>query len=63
MSYPKDLYEYSDEDLEEEISRRKTYRSKGMCDYCLRPALSTKFCNKQRRHDIARDHAHRKGTV
>lgn len=34
MSYPKDLDEYSVEDLENEIKRRRILREQGICDYC-----------------------------
>lgn len=35
MSYPKDLEEYSDEQLEKELKRREVLRRAGWCSYCM----------------------------
>lgn len=34
MSYPKDLDEYNERELLQELERRKTLREQGKCDYC-----------------------------
>jgi hypothetical protein len=34
VSYPKDLDEYTDEQLVAEIDRRRYAESKGLCSYC-----------------------------
>ena len=41
MSYPRDLDDYSDEELINELARRCAERSKGNCDYCRRPRTET----------------------
>lgn len=34
MSYPRDLDEYAEHELSDEVRRRKAQRAKGLCDYC-----------------------------
>ena len=34
MSYPRDLDEYSDDELKEELARRNAVREQGNCSYC-----------------------------
>ena len=34
MGYPRDLDEYSEEELAEEVRQRATLRAQGKCDYC-----------------------------
>lgn len=41
MSYPRDLDDYKDEELINELARRCAERSKGNCDYCRRPRTET----------------------
>lgn len=39
MSYPKDLEDYSDDELKNELMRRDQARRNGLCDYCMRPYM------------------------
>ena len=49
MSYPRDLDEYQEHELEAEIMRRRKARAEGVCDYCLRsPEASS--CMYPKRH-------------
>lgn len=41
MSYPKDLDEYTDKQLRDELDRRRTSRLSGLCYYCRKPAFIT----------------------
>ena len=34
MSYPRDLDDYSEKELRDEISRREVLAKKGLCTYC-----------------------------
>lgn len=34
MSYPKDLDEYSNKELQDELDRRAKYAKQGKCTYC-----------------------------
>lgn len=52
MSYPRDLDEYTEEELRAELRRREAFRALGLCDYCGRPALTT--CRFPDRHRAAR---------
>lgn len=38
MSYPKDLDEYTDEELKRELARRERCKKEGRCSYCGRLA-------------------------
>ena len=38
MSYPRDLENYKDHELEGELTRRKLLRQRGLCSYCRNPA-------------------------
>lgn len=49
MSYPRDLDEYSDEELREEIARREDCRARGVCDYCGKNGNAPK-CRFKNRH-------------
>ncbi len=53
MSYPRNIDEYPDEDLESELRRRKEARQTGLCDYCNRYA-NLAPCNMADRHELAR---------
>ncbi|MGD9749416.1 MAG: hypothetical protein AB7W59_00310 [Acidimicrobiia bacterium] len=52
MGYPKDLDEYSEDQLKGELERRAGLRAKGLCDYCGRPP-SEPACRFQGRHHAA----------
>lgn len=54
MSYPKDLDEYSEEDLDAELKRRADLRLKGLCDYCGRHR-DMPTCRMPKRHEQALD--------
>lgn len=49
MSYPKDLDEYTEQEMREELARRMTNRDLGLCDYCGRPG-KTPPCRMRDRH-------------
>ena len=49
MSYPKDLDEYTDDELKDELGRRKQLMLKGLCTYCNRPG-ETPTCKFPDRH-------------
>lgn len=49
MSYPRDLDDYSDDELHAEIGRRLVARAKGKCDYCGR-SRNLKACRYRERH-------------
>jgi hypothetical protein len=55
MSYPKDLDEYTNEELEKELRARAELRAKGICDYCGRNGASTP-CKFPERHQVAVDY-------
>ena len=40
MSYPKDLDEYTDEQLVKELQRRGFHREAGNCSYCGKPLFT-----------------------
>ena len=50
MSYPRDLDEYTDDELTNEIRRRAEHRRLGQCHYCGRPVTAEpcKFKNLHR---------------
>lgn len=50
MSYHKDLDEYFEEDLENEIARRRQARRTRLCDYCGRAQSVEPPCKFPRRH-------------
>lgn len=52
MSYPKDLDEYTEAQLQEELARREDVRAQGRCDYCggLQTETSCKF--PERHHHV-----------
>lgn len=37
MSYPKDIEDYTTEELLVEVKRRLACKARGQCHYCLRP--------------------------
>lgn len=49
MGYRRDLDEYSDEELVQELNRREALRAIGKCDYCQR-ASNTAPCRFVKRH-------------
>jgi hypothetical protein len=51
MSYPMDLDEYTAEQLQGELDRRKKLEARGLCSYCERdPASpSCKFPNRHKK--------------
>lgn len=49
MSYPRDLDEISQAELEQEITRRILLRIEGKCDYCERP-VDADPCRFPERH-------------
>ena len=53
MSLPRDLDEYSDDELIRELARRADRRENGVCDYCLRPSSAT-ACRFPVRHEAPR---------
>lgn len=52
MSYHIDLDEYDEQQLRNELDRRKALRDKGLCDYCQRNG-GTKPCKFRHRHSVA----------
>lgn len=56
MSYPKDLDEYTDAQLREELARREQARAEGRCDYCGRgnAASACRFPNRHALGDSGR---------
>jgi hypothetical protein len=55
MSYPRDLDDYSDEELVSELSRRHINRLVGKCDYCGRPSNKKARCGSGRHTLTAQD--------
>lgn len=55
MSYSKDLDEYTEDELLEELHRRKQLNAQGKCDYCGRPAECTVACKFPARHATAKN--------
>jgi hypothetical protein len=49
MSYPRDIDEFTDEELLNELKLRDHRRRKGLCDYCTRPR-TTPPCRFPERH-------------
>lgn len=54
MSYQKELDEYTDEQLQEEIQRRISLNAIGCCTYCNRLG-STESCKQIEQHKKAKD--------
>lgn len=52
MTYFKDLDEYSEEELLNELARRKSLQEQGCCDYCGRSGTSSS-CKEKLRHYTA----------
>lgn len=52
MGYPKDLDEYTDEQLQGELRQRRKDRDEGKCDYCHRH-YTTGPCRFKERHTRA----------
>ena len=50
MGYPRDLDDYTEEELNAELARRQASRRRGLCDYCGRVPQSTEACSKPERH-------------
>lgn len=50
MSYPKDLDEYTDRTLLDEIARRYAANAINLCAYCGRTLRSEPFCLKTEQH-------------
>lgn len=57
MSYPKDLDEYDDEELMEELDKRAVRRKRGICDYCGQKfeAPSCRFPHRHKAPKTPRD--------
>lgn len=55
MSYYKDLDEYTEQELKDELERRRTLRDEGKCDYCQQYG-NTILCKFPERHRIAQIH-------
>lgn len=53
MSYPKDLDEYTDQELSRELTHRAERRYHGRCDYCHRLRDEGEPCKFPRRHRMA----------
>lgn len=53
MSYQKDLDEYTEEQLNNELKRRQDLRNEGKCDYCGQLG-NTPNCKFPERHKYAR---------
>jgi hypothetical protein len=51
MSYPKDLDEYTDAQIEKEFRRRQECKEKGLCSYCCQP-ITTHNCKVAANLDI-----------
>lgn len=49
MSYPRDLDEFTEEELRAELARRTAARERGVCDYCGR-LPTEKSCKEFERH-------------
>ena len=56
MGYPKELDEYMDCDLLDELARRDRLQRLGRCDYCGRSGLDDP-CIRPLRHAVARGYA------
>jgi hypothetical protein len=55
VSYHKELDEYTEQQLLDELERRRSLRDEGKCDYCQRLGNTTD-CKFPERHAIARLH-------
>ncbi len=53
MSYHKDLDEYTEHELRQELARREAAVTEGRCDYCGRPGLVEPACKFPERHSRA----------
>lgn len=53
MSYHKDLDEYTDTELRQELARREAAVTEGICDYCGRGGLVEPACMFPNRHHKA----------
>lgn len=54
MSYPRDLDEYNEQELLDELKRRAGARARGVCDYCGR-YCDTPPCRFPVRHQMGID--------
>lgn len=52
MGYSKDLDEYDEQELRNELDRRRKLREQGICDYCNKDG-STSPCKFPHRHSVA----------
>lgn len=50
MSYPRDLDDYTDQELFRELARRAKRRKEGLCDYCTNKLNSKPVCMHPARH-------------
>ena len=57
MSYAKEITEFTDEQLTDELKRRDRCRRSGVCDYCEQPPHTT-ACRFPDRHVMAIDFKH-----
>ncbi len=53
MSYPRDIDDYSDSELRQELERREILRKGGVCDYCERRGTDP-TCKHDDRHLLAK---------
>lgn len=53
MSYHKDLDEYTEQQLKNELERRRSLRDEGKCDYCQQLGNTTD-CKFPERHAVAK---------
>lgn len=54
MSYPRDLDEYDDEELKDELARRAELTKKKLCTYCKR-AVTASACRFPERHKAGKN--------
>lgn len=54
MSYPRDLDDYSESELEAELKRRDRLRKAGKCDYCRTVPNGETSCSRPGRHNDPR---------
>ena len=50
MSYPRDLDEYTEKELNDELILRDARQKVGLCDYCNRQINSEPVCKFPKRH-------------
>lgn len=53
MSYPQDLEDYRDDELEQELGRRRRANASGICSYCGRRGDVLPMCKNKAAHEAA----------